>query len=386
VAGGGVAVAATREMTRLALLVTLACAGCIGDLVGIGDEPAPAGEEPSDMPEPVPAVDCTAACDGIERDHELKVTDGNYGGEASQKWATCFSCRCKAALVELPDPSELTCSSAEGPLARFRPVRDDLGNIAGIQQIDPNGTDTSECMNPGMAAAGCDLQARFKRFYKNNGQTEYQQLCRKRDVGSNGYYEYLIIGHNQDNGATCFWQARDSSFDGERVPPLDLLAATTEQKQHYAETFYQYSAGPSECTSCHATDAFLTSPYMHSAWSLQAANSDPKTRARIQPSKPYKLVTADQVAPQPIVHEELTGPGQPLQSACGSCHKVAKGPYCGFAVKSVAEDRIGVLLDTDIEELRTRARHLMYWMPPSGTTSHAQTMQLQQQVRDACAE
>jgi hypothetical protein len=283
----------------------------------------------------------------------------------------------------LPKPADLTCSSALGPLARYRPTSNELGIITGVEQIDPNGTDTSSCMNPGMAAAGCDLQARFKRFFTNNGQTEYQQLCRKRDVGSTGYYEYLIIGHNQQNGATCFWQARDSAFDGENVPPLDLLAATTEQKQHYAETFYQYSAGPSACTSCHATDAFLTSPYLHSAWSIQQANADPMTRSRISPSKPYHLVTADK-GPEPVVHEELTGAGKPLQSSCGGCHKVTKGQYCSFALKSIVEERIGPLTTTDIETLRQSARHLMYWMPPGGTQSHAQTLQLQQQVRDAC--
>jgi hypothetical protein len=349
------------------------------------DEGGGAAETDAGTEEPVaPAVDCSQACAGIERDHELSVTDGNYGSESAQAWATCFSCRCKAALVELPRPEELKCSSASGPLERWRPTRDAAGAITGIERIDPNGTDTSECMNPGMAAAGCDLQARFKRILTNNGQTEYQQLCRKRNVGETGYYEYLIIGHNQQNGATCFWQAREETFDGEDVPTLDLLEASTAEKKHYAETFYQYSAGPSSCTSCHATDAFLTSPYLNSAWSMQQANADPATRSRIAPNKPYKLVTADQPEPQPVVHEELTGPGKPLQASCGGCHKVTKGSYCGFAVKSIAEERIGPLTDADVQVLRQRAMPFMYWMPPSGTASHAQTLQLLQQVRDAC--
>lgn len=379
-------VATAIGMLRLAVLMIASAVGigCVGEISGFSTQ----GGEPTEdagLEEPqAPAVDCTAACAGIERDHELKVTDGNYGSEDSQKWATCFSCRCKASLVELPKPADLMCSSASGPLARWRPSYDDIGNVSGIEQIDPNGTDTSQCMNPGMAAAGCDLQARFKRFFTNNGQTEYQQLCRKADIGSAGYYEYLIIGHNQQNGATCFWQARDNTFDGETVPTLDLIEATSAQKKQYAETFYQYSAGPSECTSCHAADAFLTSPYLNSAWSLQQANADAVTRSRINPGKPYKLVTADQASPQPIVHEEVTGPGKPLQAACGSCHKVTKGQYCGFAVKSIAEERIGPMSTTDVETLRIGASQFMYWMPPNGTASHAQTLELQQQVRDAC--
>jgi hypothetical protein len=373
----------TRHLRFLVLAAVLG-AGCTSIIEGnvTGDDDQGATPD-AGMPDP-PAVDCTAACAGIERDHELSVSDGNYGGEDSQKWATCFSCRCKASLIELPKPEQITCSSADGPLARYRPTSDELGNLTGIEQIDPNGTDNSLCMNPGMAAAGCDLQARFKRFFTNNGKTEYQQLCRKRDVGSTGYYEYLIIGHNQTNGATCFWQARDSTFNGETVPKLDLLAATSAEKKLYAETFYQYSAGPSACTSCHNTDAFLTSPYMHSVWSLQQANADAATRSRISPSKPYSLVTADK-GPEPVMQDDLTGPGKPLQSACGGCHKVTKGQYCGFALKSIAEDRIGALSTTDIEQMRTSAKHLMYWMPPSGTASHADTMALQQLVRDACA-
>ena len=366
-------------------LLVLASAGCMVGEGGRPDEPGPGEVTPDGGMTPVePVVDCTAVCDGIARDNELSITDGNYGSEAGQKWATCFSCRCKAALVELPKPQDLTCSSAIGPLERWRPTRDAAGAITGIAKLDPNGADTTDCMNPGMAAAGCDLQARFKRFFTNGGQTEYQQLCRKRNTGETGYYEYLIIGHNQQNGATCFWQAREETFGGENVPKLDLLAATSAEKKHYAETFYQYSAGPSNCVGCHATDAFLTSPYLNSAWSIQQANADAMTRARINPSKPYKLVTADQATPQPVEPELLTGAGKPLQNACGGCHKVAKGSYCGFATRSIAEERLGTLTDADVNVLRQSASAFMYWMPPSGTGSHAQTLTLKQQVQDAC--
>jgi len=369
-----------RAVVVVVVLLT-ACTVYVPPAPSAGDDTT--DPDPAD-PDPQPARSCEDACVGIERDHELSVTDGNYGSEAAQKWAACFSCRCKAALVELPQPEELTCSSAEGPLARWRPTRDGTGAITGIEQLDPDGTDTTGCMNPGMAAAGCDLQARFKRILTNGGKTEYQQLCRKRTTGEAGYYEYLIIGHNQDNGATCFWQARDTAFDGETVPPLDLSAASTFEKKLYAQTFYQYSAGPSNCVSCHATDAFLNSPYLDSAWSLGDALADPMTRSRIAPSKPYKLVTADRAEPQPIVADDVAAAGQPLAGACGSCHKVAKGPYCGFAAKSIAEDRIGAVTDADVGVLRARAKPFMYWMPPGSTTSHGQTLALQQQVRDAC--
>jgi hypothetical protein len=367
---------------NVVLLLSLAISGCM-----VGSEPPPATQSvDAGVDSTIAPVEesCSELCTGVERDHELSVTDGDYGTDAAAKWATCFSCRCKSALTVLPSPEELSCSTASGPLERWRPTRDAGGAITGITKLDPNGTDTTECMNPGMAAAGCDLQARFKRMVFNNGKTEFQQLCRKRNVGETGYYEYLLIGHNQENGATCFWQARDTTFSGENVPKLDLVTATMPEKKAYAETFYLYSAGPSSCTSCHATDAFLTSPYLTSQWSIQQANSDPMTRSRILPNKPYNLVTADQERPQPVVHEELTGPGKPLQSACGSCHKVAKGSYCGFAVKSVAEDRLGVLSDADVGVLRQQASPLTYWMPPGGTASHAQTLALQQQVSDAC--
>jgi hypothetical protein len=62
---------------------------------------------------------------------------------------------------------------------------------------------------------------------------------------------------------------------------------------------------------------------------------------------------------------------------------VTKGQYCGFAVKSVAEQRI-TFTDADVNVLRAQAMPFMYWMPPGGTQSHAQTLTLQQQVRDAC--
>jgi hypothetical protein len=235
-----------------------------------------------------------------------------------------------------------------------------------------------------MAAAGCDLQARFKRILTNNGKTEFQQLCRKRDVGSAGYYEYLLIGHNSENGATCFWQARDSTIGGEDVPSLDLVGASPAVKQKYAETFYLYSAGPSQCTSCHATDAFLTSPYLTSAWSIQQANADPMTRGRIRSTAPYSLVTADKETPEPVVHEDVAAPGKPLAAQCGSCHKVAKGQYCNFATRSISEDRVPGLTPADQAVLFAQSKQTFSWMPPGGVGTHAQALGLQETVRAAC--
>jgi hypothetical protein len=236
-----------------------------------------------------------------------------------------------------------------------------------------------------MAASGCDLQSRFRRLLIGDGMTEFQQVCRKRTAAEAGFYEFLLIGHNQRNGATCFWQARSDTFDGEAIPKLDLATATAAERDAYVDTFYLYSEGPSTCTACHANDAFLHSPYLHSAWSIAQARDDARARSRIRPDKPYALVTADQPTPQPIRSRLLTGPGQPLDADCGGCHRVAKETYCEFARGAVAQDReLGALTPADLEVLRRDAAPLMFWMPPAGAGTLAQTLALQRRVSAAC--
>jgi hypothetical protein len=331
---------------------------------------------------------CVEECAGMPRDLEPSLGTDRETPEA-QAWATCFSCRCKSALGALPSQEDIRCETAQGPLTRWRPRRNPEGRVVGIEPIDPEGTDTSECLNPGMAAAGCDLQARFKRMLFNDGNTEFQMVCRKRDVTSNGYYEYLLIGHNQDNGATCFWQAQDSTFNGRDTPKLDLAGATAAEKKLYTNTLYLYSEGPSTCTSCHAADAFLLSPYLKSAWSVEDARNDRKAISRITRDKAYNLVTADQPNPQPVIPpgEDLAAPGQPLAVECGSCHRVRKGTHCNFAVNAVAEDHgLPNMTPVDLEALLDHASPLVHWMPPTGAGTLSETLALQTLVENACRQ
>ncbi len=331
---------------------------------------------------------CTTECANMPREMESAASLDRESEEA-QAWAACFSCRCKAALGAMPSPEDLRCDSATGPLVRWRPRRNPAGRVVGIEPIDAGGTDTSECLNPGMAAAGCDLQSRFKRILFNDGNTEFQLMCRKRNVTEAGYYEYLLIGHNQENGATCFWQAQDHTFDGQDTPKLDLAAATPAEKKHYTRTFYLYSEGPSQCTGCHAADPFLLSPYLRSAWSVEDARNDRRASRRIRRQAPYDLVTADQPFPQPVVppDEDLTAAGQPLAGECGVCHRVRKGSHCGFAVKAIADDQgLPNLEPADREALLVHARPLLHWMPPESNATLAETRDLQTLVENACRQ
>src|SRR5688572_15870268 len=137
------------------LLIVLVIFGCVDNTEPADDTES--GGKADDMT----ADPCLDVCTGIKRDHELEAR-GDYASDAAARWATCFSCRCKSALTVLPRPEDLQCSTAAGPLTRWRPTRNGEGRIVGIETIDANGTDTTGCLNPGMAAAGCDLQSRFR--------------------------------------------------------------------------------------------------------------------------------------------------------------------------------------------------------------------------------
>lgn len=322
---------------------------------------------------PVASSACNALCAGVPDATEYA------GRDEQERWAACFSCRCKESIGWLPSPEELKCSTGT-ELERYRARTEGAGPdgrplVVGLDKLDPHGEDTSGCLNGGIAAAGCDLLARFKRI--THEQHEFQLLCRRPSLASTGYYEYLIIGNNTQTGATCFWQARNSSFDGENVPSLDVNDAqrrpVAEKVERYVDTFYSYSAGPSTCTSCHASDAFIWSPYFHSAYPVPNLQ-DPLVRARL--TGPYYQVSAASERLQSVNHRFLThGPATtaadapPTPVGCTGCHRIADGSFCSsFSWQALGEsDRAGTQ-DLDPASAFQRGRALMYWMPPTSDT------------------
>ena len=320
---------------------------------------------------PIASAPCNTLCQGVGDAAE------GAGAAEQRKFAACFSCRCKESLGWMPAPQDLKCS-AGAPLARYRARTEPGGGerplVTAIDTIDPEGTSTEGCLNGGIAAAGCDLKSRWRRLI--NDTVEFQVLCRQPTHESNGYYEYLIIGNNTRNGATCFWQARSSIFDGETVPSLDVTDANhapiPDAVERYASIFYLYSAGPSTCTSCHGGDAFIWSPYFHSAYPVPLSDSMVRTRLR----GPYFKVSAASERLQPVGHRALlagpaTGepnaPSTPL--ACTGCHRVADGSFCSsFSWQALGHsDRAGTM-SYDPATAFEHGRDLMFWMPPGGRT------------------
>lgn len=319
---------------------------------------------------------CNELCAGVGDDAEYSGVPAD-----AARFAACFSCRCEASLGWLPPPEELKCSTGEH-LERYRftsePAMDgDLERVTGLAVIDAEGNDTSGCLNGGMAAAGCDLSSRHKRII--NGDVEFQLLCRKPLATDVGYYEYLIIGNNSTTGATCFWQARDYDFNGEDTASLDVTDENhqpiPEAVQKYVGTYYLYSTGPSTCTGCHASDAFLWSPYFASAYPTPF---DDVAASRL--AARYFQVSAASDRLQPVKHTFLlagpSAPGAPASNiSCTGCHRVADGTFCdSLSSQALGQsDRHGLQL-FDPESAFLHGSALTFWMAP-GATTHAEWLE-----------
>ena len=165
---------------------------------------------------------------------------------------------------------------------------------------------------------------------KNAQGTHWVLLCRKvQDTGpgmmkTKRFNDIAIIGNNPQTGNTCFFQNKENiGNDGSRVT-------------HPADVQRSSAIWPSEpssyCTkNCHATDAFV-----HSPWIDQAKRSNGKA---IVPkfgelpdypisdiTKPYRLINGPAqgfgVSPQQV--------GENV-AACTTCHRIAGAAFAEFS-------------------------------------------------------
>jgi hypothetical protein len=337
----------------------------------------------------VASAACNDLCVGVGSEAEFAATD-----EEQRRFAACFSCRCRESIGFTPPPEELQCSGGT-PLERYRFEADINGVVTGLETLDTRGFDTEGCLNGGIAAAGCDLLSRHKRIISPDGTAEYQLLCRQPTEASIGYYEYLIIGTNTENGATCFWQSRDFEFNGEDTAALDVLddalAPIDAAVTAYVDTYYLYSAGPSTCTACHASDAFLWSPYFASAYAVPV--DDETALARL--AAPYFQVRADSERLQPVNHEFLrAGPAAPGEAAtplgCTACHRVANGSFCdSFSWQALGQSSRNGVPSFDPASAFAFGADVAFWMPPNMPTHEDWLNEASadiERIRACCAE
>jgi hypothetical protein len=194
---------------------------------------------------------------------------------------------------------------------------------------------------------------------KNEQGSHWVLLCRKVD-NSNGesmmktkvFNDIAIIGTNPQTGKTCFFQNKENvGNDGSRVVhPADVARSSAI-----------WPATPSSyCTkNCHATDAFI-----HSPWIDQALRSDGHTivpkmgELRDFPISnlelPYRLVNGPAqgfVVPQQLVSEQA--------APCMTCHRVAGAAFAEFAEWSTGKGEAYFSKITDSYQAFEKS----HWMP-----------------------
>ena len=194
---------------------------------------------------------------------------------------------------------------------------------------------------------------------KNDKGTHWVLLCRKVQDTGNGvlrsktFNDIAIVGSNPKTGQTCFFQNKENiGNDGSRVThPGDVARSTAI-----------WPAEPSSyCTkNCHATDAFI-----HSPWIDEAKRSDGTTivpmlgrHSGLQISDleaPYRLVNGPAqgfVVPKQLVGEKI--------EACTSCHRVGGSAFAEFSEWSTGSG--DAYFGKITESYKAFAKS--HWMPP----------------------
>ncbi len=195
---------------------------------------------------------------------------------------------------------------------------------------------------------------------KNEQGSHWVLLCRKvQDTNNAGmlktkvFNDIAMIGTNPKTGATCFFQNKENvGNDGARVThPADVARSSAIWP----------STPSSYCTeNCHATDAFI-----HSPWIDEAVRADGKPivpRMGSHPDfpisnfdVPYRLINGPSqgfVLPKQLVSEGA--------ASCTTCHRVAGASFAEFAnwATGTGDAYYGKITDP------YKAFAKSHWMPP----------------------
>lgn len=305
-----------------------------GELVGASTSSDGTTLEDSSSGEPEAPDACADACLDL----------GTPEGEA-----LCHSCRCKVALDDwLPSADELQCSQAE-PIVTYHAELSQTDYV-----LEPTAPSATHCANPSLLTGSCRQGSKLGQL--THGDVSMYWVCRDRYLDLDGtvlYHDMAVIGHNLRTGATCFWDDINDVIHEDDAPPLDLLAASEEERARGIEQF-PYNDG-SRCINCHDHDPFIYTPYLQStSWESVAASKGP-----------YHLVGLDG-APRSTGVMELVSP---QASPCTSCHRIGSNQTCSvFAPDALAAHK-GSLYESEVHaaaEPGSPHWPLAYWMP--GTT------------------
>lgn len=260
--------------------------------------------------------------------------------------ALCYACRCKAAFDDwLPSREELQCSNA-APIVAYQA---DLSTPEAT--LVPAPFAATSCANTSLFTGSCTQGSKVGQLAHDDVMVRW--ICRDPYLDVDGrvlYADVGIVGQNVRTGVACFWDDVDDVTHEDDMPPLDLHAASVEERARWDETFY-YTEGDN-CTPCHDADPFVYTPYLQSTpWTSVAAAKGP-----------YSLLGLDgSLRATGLVHLV-----SPRAVACTSCHRLGSEKSC----TTLAPDALGAAKDPTYEQAILDAAQpgsphwrLAYWMP-----------------------
>ena len=281
--------------------------------------------------EPFVPIDCTEACADTMSDAGVML---------------CYSCRCKGAFDNwLPTREEVQCSTATDIVTYH-------ADISGAETVlEPAADGVTACANPSLLTGSCRQGSKLGQL--QHGDVMLRWICRDPyvDVDGNVIYEDMgLIGQNTRTGVACFWDDVDNVTHDDDMPPLDLMEATDEEREHFMEVFY-FVDGSGTCRTCHDHDPFIYTPYLQSTdWITVAADKGPYSFAKLDG---YAKTTGN---------FHLVSPEA---NACTACHRIGSQGTCETFVR----DSLGSKGSTYEQEVHDAAMpgnphwKLAYWMP-----------------------
>jgi hypothetical protein len=237
---------------------------------------------------------------------------------SDENWATCYSCRCKAAMDGwLPSPAEVSCNAArEIPVyqARDTPEGITLEKISGA---------VAECFNPPRLpdarryGGGCFPGSKLGQLQR--GSIWAKWVCRReKNSGKffdpqHNYDDHGLILFNERNGATCFFDDTDGVTNDNNNPDIDLTSGDTGKVKAFLGTYYRQEGG--SCIGCHDNDPFMYSPYLKGAdWQSSPSYTLGKyfaVHTGQEEQSHVRYLTSEKAAP------------------CLMCHRIGQGNTCG---------------------------------------------------------
>jgi hypothetical protein len=226
------------------------------------------------------------------------------------------------------------------------------------------------CDNPSWASTPCYPGTRVGILKTANAA--WAVLCRRQSVqaSTNPYFQLIgVIAHNKTSGATCF-------FD--KKTPVTLTKKTfaapgdPDPKRQKDAVRIWAEPGPSfeNCMQCHATGAFIRSPYVRSV-----ALKDEMSDDYFVIGKKFKELWMRDRRGNPDVAEDYPRTLELDDGSCAGCHRLASSSqprmFANLAVGGPEVDDKSS--ETRLAKVRN-ARGVLeptrwpegYWMPPSG--------------------